>query len=558
MLSSRDTVPISLLVSLSLLVTLIWLSPVTFPSPVARAQSEDACPSLPPPTDPIVDVSTVAQLQTAVNTAPSGTTIRIADGTYHLNGVYLRFETPNVTLRSASGDREAVVLDGDYITTEIIQIVASDITIADLTLREAYHHPIHVMSTSGGDTLNTFIYNVHIIDPREQAIKINPYTDVGAVYFPDDGVIACSHIELTDSGRPHVNPTAGGCYTGGVDAHQAQGWVIRDNVIEGFWCDEGLSEHGIHMWRGCRDTLVERNMLRDNARGIGFGLDEDGDGRTYPDDPCPSASGGYVDHYGGIIRNNFVFASRSELFSSGYGFDCGICLWQACGAQVLHNTVASTQNPKASSIEWRFDHTDVDIVNNLATFRLWDRGGTARLLENLEYQPLSLFVDGAGGDLHLASTATDAIDQGASVAAGLCDDDIDGDTRPIGAALDIGADEYGIPPPAAVTDLRVTQAVTGTGTLTVTLVWTAPPDAVTTTLRCSGAFITESNWAGASLISDTLPGGTETFTAVVPYSGGPVYFALKTQNAEGDPSGLSNNAFWPSWDIFLPLVIKGN
>jgi hypothetical protein len=558
MLSSRDTVPISLLVSLSLLVTLIWLSPVTSPSPVARAQSGDACPPLPPPTGLIIDVSTVNQLQTAVNTALPGTTIRVADGTYHLNGVYLRFETPNVTLRSASGDREAVVLDGDYITTEIIQIVASDITIADLALREAYHHPIHVMSTSSSDTLNTFIYNVHIIDPREQAIKINPYTDVGAVYFPDDGVITCSHIELTDSGRPHVNPTAGGCYTGGVDAHQAQGWVIRDNVIEGFWCDEGLSEHGIHMWRGCRDTLVERNVLRDNARGIGFGLDEDGDGRTYPDDPCPSAGGGYVDHYDGIIRNNFIFASRSELFSSGYGFDCGICLWQACGAQVLHNTVASTQNPEASSIEWRFDHTDVDIVNNLATFRLWDRGGTARLSENLQYQPLSLFVDGAGGDLHLASTATNAIDQGASVAAGLCDGDIDGDTRPIGAARDIGADEYRPPPPAAVTDLRVTQAVTGTGTLTATLVWTAPPDAVTTTLRYSGAFITESNWAGASLISDTLPGGTETFTAVVPYSGGTVYFALKTQNAEGDPSGLSNNAFWPSWDIFLPLVIKGN
>jgi hypothetical protein len=98
--------------------------------------------------------------------------------------------------------------------------------------------------------------------------------------------------------------------------------------------------------------------------------------------------------------------------------------------------------------------------------------------------------------------------------------------------------------------------VAGTGTLTATLVWTAPPDAVTTTLRYSDAFITESNWASAPLFADTLPGGTETFTATVPYGGGTIYFALKSQNGEGDWSDVSNNAFWPSRAIFLPLVTK--
>jgi hypothetical protein len=551
MRSSGTRIRVALLVSPLLLATFFWTGLATSPLPAALAQSEGACPPLPPPTGNVVNVSSVAELENAVNGATPGTTILVGDGTYHLNGVYLRFDVPDVTLRSAGGNRQAVVLDGNYITTEIIQVVASDVTIADLTLREAYYHPIHVMTTGGGDTLNTLIYNVHILDPGEQAIKINPAV---AGYYPDDGLIACSHIELTDAGRPHIRND---CYTGGVDAHQARGWVIRDNVIEGFWCDSGLSEHGIHMWRGCRDTLVERNMLRDNARGIGFGLAESDSGRTYPDNPCPGADGGYVDHYGGIIRNNFVFARRSELFSSVSGFDCGICLWQACGAQVLHNTVASTQDPAASSIEWRFDHTDVDIVNNLASYRLWDRGGTARLSGNLEYQPLSLFVDGAGGDLHLASTATTAIDQALSVGAGLCEDDIDGDARPIGSAPDIGADEYGMPPPAAVTDLRVTQAVAGTGTLTATLVWTAPPDAITTTLRYAEDLITEADWVLAPLITDTLPGEVEVFKATVPYNSGRVYFALKSQNAEGELSNLSNNAFWPARDTYLPLVIKG-
>jgi len=44
------------------------------------------------------------------------------------------------------------------------------------------------------------------------------------------------------------------------------------------------------------------------------------------------------------------------------------------------------------------------------------------------------------------------------------------------------------------------------------------------------------------------------FTATVPYSGGVMYFALKSQAATGAWSGLSNNAFWPYHSIFLPVI----
>jgi hypothetical protein len=414
--------------------------PADDPALSARA----LCPRLPPPSGPTVHVSSVSELSDAVNDATTGTTILVADGTYHLDGTYLWVDTPGVTLRSASGNREAVVLDGDYVTTEIVQVVASDVTIADVTLREAYTHPIHVMSSEGGDTTGTLIYNVHIVDPREQAIKINPAAEG---YYPDYGEIACSHIELTDAGRPHVNPISGGCYTGGVDAHQARGWRIRDNLITGFWCPSGLSEHAIHLWRGCRDPVVERNTLRNNARGVGFGLATSGDGRTYSDDPCPGASG-YVDHYGGVIRNNAVFANDSDLFGSDDGFDCGICLWNACSVRVLHNTVASTQAPY-SSIESRFPNTDPQLINNLVTHNLRERdGATVYSSGNLTGVSLSLFANGAGGDLHLAPTAVGAIDQVA--APGDVVDDIDGDSRPIGSASDIGADEYREPAAHAI------------------------------------------------------------------------------------------------------------
>ncbi len=545
------TISACLLLSL-ILVALSCGSPPQQPEP-GSAPANSFCPPLPMTGNP-VHVSSVSELESAVNNATPGDTILIADGTYQLDGVSLWVDVPDVTLRSASGNREAVTLDGNYITAEIVQIATSNVTIADLTLREAYDHPIHVMSSDGANTENTLIYNVHIVDPGQQAIKVNP---AAAGFYPDHGEIACSHIELTDAGRPHIRDE---CYTGGVDAHQAWGWIIRDNLIEGFWCTTGLSEHAVHMWRGCRDTVVERNVLRNNARGVGFGLAENDGGRTYPDNPCPGAGGGYVDHYGGIIRNNSIFVNDSRIFASPDGFDCGVCLWQACGAWAVHNTVASTQAPAASSIEWRFDHTDVDIVNNLLTHNLWDRGGTARLAGNLEYQPLSLFVDGAGGDLHLLPSATAAIDQGVAIAAGLCDDDIDGDARPSGSGRDVGADEYTVPAPAAVADLRVVQAVTATGMLTVTLGWTAPAEAVTYTLRYASVLVTEGNWNSAIDIpvpfTASPPGSAESLTAPVPYAGGTVYFALKSQNAAGNWSGLSNNAFWPSFDIFLPLLAR--
>jgi hypothetical protein len=422
------------------------------------------------------------------------------------------------------------------------------VTVADLTLREAYYHPIHVSTNGAAHTLNTLIYNVHIIDPGEQAIKINPAT---AGYYTDNGTIACSHIELTDAGRPYIRNN---CYTGGIDAHQSRNWIIRDNLIEGFWCSSGLSEHGIHLWRGCRDTTVERNILRNNARGIGFGLVTSGSGRTYPDDPCPAASG-YVDDFGGVIRNNFVYANNTSLFNSEFGFDCGICAWNSCNARILHNTVYSTDTDNTfSSIEWRFPNTTATLTNNLVNDTLRERNGAhGTQSNNLINAQASWFVNASTGDLHLVSTAVNAIDEVTAPAE--VSDDIDGHLRPIGSNSDIGADEHGIPVPVAVSDLRVTRAVTASNVLTATLRWTAPANALTTTLRYSGTLITAANWNNAMLLTNNLSGTVSIFTATVPYRAGIAYFALKTQNGTGW-SPLSNNAFWPQQTVYLPIILK--
>jgi hypothetical protein len=93
--------------------------------------------------------------------------------------------------------------------------------------------------------------------------------------------------------------------------------------------------------------------------------------------------------------------------------------------------------------------------------------------------------------------------------------------------LDIAA----VNPP--VTDLRVTHAVTDTNTL-----------------------ITTANWSSAALLTNTLPGSVAAYTTTVPYTTGTIYVALKTQNSAAEWSDLSNNAFWPHLEVYLPLIRK--
>ncbi len=403
------------------------------------APAQMPCPGLPPPAGAVVDVlpADAPSLAGIVAGAASGTTIRLHDGFYDLScgdsGCRLSFATPGVTLRSASGNRDAVVLDGAYLTNELVSIHASGVVVADLTLMRAYDHPVHVSGLAGSPIAGILLHNLRIVDPGQQGVKVNPIGDG----YVDDSTAECCSIELTDVGRTHVRD---GCYTGGIDVHMARGWVVRRNRVSGFWCDDGLSEHGIHFWRGCRDTVVEENLILDCARGVGFGLGETGTGRDYPDDPYPGV--GYKGHVDGVIRNNFVAAASPGLLASADGFDTGVSLEQAYGARVVHNTVASTQEPLSSSIEWRFPNSVVEVANNLASSDLLARdGASATSAGNLDTVPLTWVTSVATGDLHLTAAAAPAVGGGVALPAGLADTDFDGEPRD--SSPDVGADEVG-------------------------------------------------------------------------------------------------------------------
>lgn len=371
------------------------------------------CPALPPPTGKVVTVTPAQakQLPSIVAGAKTGTTIQLAKGTYKMSGSEgqrrLTFSVPGVTLRSASGVAKDVVIDGEYVTKEMVFIRADDITIADLTLRRAVDHPVHV--TGGSKTIvNTRLHNLRIIDGGEQFVKVN---SDGKGHYADEGRLECSQLLMTAAGRKHVEPSPGGCYTGGIDVHGGWGWKVRFNRFEGIHCDNGsLAEHAIHFWSASRGTLVERNTIVDCARGVGFGLGQTGKDRTYPDNPYPSV--GYMGHIDGIIRNNVIHAGGA---AAKY-FDTGIELNQAHGALVYHNTVAS--KPTFSSIDYRFPNTKATIRNNL-THKITVRNGAKGTVDhNLQGTPASYFVNPGAVDYRLKAGAVKAVDKGVKLAQG--------------------------------------------------------------------------------------------------------------------------------------------
>jgi len=356
-----------------------------------------------------VVVSSVSALVSAIENANDGSkkTILVEDGTYTL-GNMLWVSADGVTVRSRSGNREAVILQGDGMTgsvSHIFNVAGDDFTVRDLTLRRVANHAIQLQVDVDGLTVD----NAHFLDTGEQMLKV-AYDAGNMSASSDGGLVENSLFEYSAGHGPQY-------YIGGVDAHNAKNWIVRDNVFKNIKSpSDDIAEFAIHFWSESANTIVERNTIMNCDRGIGFGLGDRG-------------------HVGGIIRNNMIYHDSSEDFS-----DVAIGLEDARNSQVYNNTIFMV-NSYPNAIEYRFGSTTgVQIYNNLTNRAIIARdGASGTVANNITSAQVDWFVSPSSGNLHLSSSVYSVVDQGRNV-SGLTND-FDGESRPKGGGIDIGADE---------------------------------------------------------------------------------------------------------------------
>jgi len=379
------------------------------------ALSVNPPPALPAPSGTVVNVSTESQLQAAVSALKSNTTIVIAPGTYTLSStLYVNGTFTNVGIRGATNNRDDVVLVGKGMANSSYGNVpygiwvggsVSGITIANLTVKEVWFHPIIL----NAGTQSPLIHNVHLINAGQQFLKANPDDAGGGV---NNGIVEYSVFEYTTTSKDD--------YTNGVDVHTGNGWTVRHNLFRNIKAPSGLlAGPAVLMWNGTTNSIVEGNTFIDCQREISLGLN----------DKSP------YDHSGGVARNNFIYRSP------GLGGDAAILIGDSPNTQVVNNTIF-VNGGYPSPIEYRFGGTtNALIANNLLDGKVLARdGATGTASGNYTSVTAGLFVNPTAGDLHLKSTAAVAIDK--ATGSGTPAQDWDNEARPYGSAADIGADEY--------------------------------------------------------------------------------------------------------------------
>jgi hypothetical protein len=348
-------------------------------------------------------VHNYSELLDALEYSTPGDTILMANGTYDIYW-YAQVGVENITIKSQSGIRDSVILNGNNEYSGF-WIDANNVTISDLTIKNTQYHCIYTYENID----NLQIINCKFIDSGEHFIKIRRGVDPSP---SENGMVENCLFEYSEG-------IGSQDYIGGIDCHFCQDWIIRNNVFKYIKSPISiLAGYPIHFWNDSENPLVEKNLIINCDRGIGFGLGSSANNR-------------------GIIRNNMIYHDNSTG-------DVGISLQTSPNTQVYNNSIF-LDNDYYSAIECRFTETqNVYIANNLSNKIIWFRDGATGVVEynNLNAIP-DWFTDASTGDLHLSSdTLSQVIDIGISI-SGLVED-FDGDMRPLGFGIDIGADEYSL------------------------------------------------------------------------------------------------------------------
>jgi hypothetical protein len=296
----------------------------------------------------------------------------------------------------------------------------------------------------------------HHVTIRGNRLDANGYWGV-LTGFSDDVV-----IENNETSRSQVEH---GIYV----SNSGDRPVIRNNHV---W---GNRANGIHMNGDVSlggdgiisGALVEGNLIHDNGIGGGSGINCDGvQGSRFLNNVLYNNHAGGITLYridaGGSAVNNLVAHNTILQASDGRW---AINITNASTGNRVFNNILYNAHSFRGSITVSADSlpglvSDYNVVmsrfstdngNTRITLAQW-QAATGQDTHSIIALPAALFVDVAGNDYHLSSTAP-ARDAGLMVAE--APQDRDGVTRPQGTGVDIGAYEFRTSP-RQVTGLRIT------------------------------------------------------------------------------------------------------
>jgi hypothetical protein len=293
-------------------------------------------------------VSTVKELMATVPLNKKGNlTVLVEDGVYEIPH-RIEISGDRVTYKGISQNPGAVVIKGKGHAgnvDNVFSINGSHVYIQNLKIGQVKRHAVQIHGENKVEKV--FISNVHFFDTGEQMLK-GSFDKNRPDHFIRSAMVENCVFEFTGG-------NAFQSYTGGIDVHHGENWVVKNNVFKNITNPGGkLTEGAVHFWNHSKNIIVIGNKIIHCDRGILFGMDNS---------PV----------YSGRIADNLIHTTK----------DTGIYLCNATDIEVLNNTIY-IDSTYPNAIEYRFEKTkDVVIAGNFANRAIRSRdGGSARVFNN--------------------------------------------------------------------------------------------------------------------------------------------------------------------------------
>lgn len=380
-------------------------------------------PLLPEPKGEVIRVSNPQELTEALEDVKPGGTILLNDGHYMMPR-YVEITTDNVTLRSASGKRQSVIIDGAKSQHgELIGIRnCRDVTIADLTIQNIKWNGFKINSETNVQKLT--IYNCVIHNIWQRGVKGVKVPEEGRESIRPRGCRISYCLFYNDRAKRFSDDPAdtvenfNGDYIGGIDVMYAKDWVISDNVFIGIQGRTRQGRGAIFLWHDTQNCIVERNVIIDCDAGVCLG------NAHRPEDVRIHCTGC-------VVCNNFITRGPQAGIVTVYTRDC----------KLVNNTIYEIPSRLGRLIRIVFDNDELVVANNLlcgSDIRI-ESQSQIKMVGNLARDITPMLVDPVRGNLHLSGQVADIVDE--AVVLDEVRMDIDNQLRT--ARPDIGADEFG-------------------------------------------------------------------------------------------------------------------